>query len=181
MFASKKEKELKEILWNYRWKMHKKIEHIYGEKLALICPLAEKIIEDDPYLSLEILMESDAIRSDSVEDDGLFIHRYFERQFNTMISYIWILIYKSLSDKTGLGPIAIQLFQFHISKINDIRILKISGFSNTYDKTVTRSGALMLFWFNEIGELDSKARDFLPFLLEYYPEPFEQIWQEDRI
>ena len=93
--------------------MHKKIEHIYGEKLALICPLAEKIIEDDPYLSIEILMESDAIRSDNIEEDGLFIQRKFERQFNTMISYIWILIYKSLSDKTGLGPIAIQLFQFH--------------------------------------------------------------------
>ena len=85
MFTGKKEKELKKILFNYRWKMHKKIEHIYGEKLALLCPLAEKIIEDDPYLSLEILMESDAIRSDKVEDDGLFIHRYFERQFNTMI------------------------------------------------------------------------------------------------
>ena len=181
MFTGKKEKELKKILFNYRWKMHKKIEHLYDEKLALICPLAEKIIEDDPYLSLEILMESDAIRSDKIEDDGLFIHRYFERQFNTMISYIWILIYKSLSDKTGLGPIAIQLFQFHIWKIKGIRVLKISGFSNTYDKTVTRSGALMLFWFDEIGELDNKARDFLPFLLEYYPEPFEQIWQEDRM
>ncbi|MGB1585393.1 MAG: hypothetical protein ACPHBS_06235, partial [Candidatus Thalassarchaeaceae archaeon] len=101
MFTGRKEKELKEILWNYRWKIHKKIEHIYGEKLALICPLAEKIIEDDPYLSLEILMESNAIRSDNIEEDGLFIQRKFERQFNTMISYIWILIYKSLSDKTG--------------------------------------------------------------------------------
>ncbi|MFL2957500.1 MAG: hypothetical protein ACJZ4Z_01755 [Candidatus Thalassarchaeaceae archaeon] len=90
MFTSKKEKELKEILWNYRWKMHKKIEHVYDEKLALICPLAEKIIEDDPYLSLEILMESDAIRTDNIEEDGLFIQRKFERQFNTMISYIEI-------------------------------------------------------------------------------------------
>ena len=58
---------------------------------------------------------------------------------------------------------------------------KISGFSNTYDKTVTRSGALMLFWFDEIGELDSQARNFLPFLLEYCPEPFEKMWQEDRM
>ena len=181
MFSGKKEEEIKKILWNYRWKMHKKVEHLYGERLSLICPLAEKIIEDDPYLSEDCLIESDAIRSDIVEEDGLFIHRYFERQFNTMISYIWILIYKSLSDKTGLGPIAIQLFQFHIRKIDGIRILKISGFANTYDKTVTKSGALMLFWFNDRGELDSEARDFLPFLLEYYPEPFEQIWQEDRM
>jgi hypothetical protein len=181
MFTGKKEKELKEILWNYRWKMHKKIEHLYGEKLALICPLAEKIIEDDPYLSLQVMMESSAIKSEKFDDDGLFIQRKFERQFNTVIDYIWILIYKSLSDTTGLGPYATQLFSFKIVKKNGIRILLISGFSSTYDKTVTKSGAIMLFWFEEMGELDSNARNFLPFLLEYYPEPFEKMWQEDRM
>jgi len=181
MFTDKKEKEIKKILWNYRWKLHQKIEHFYGQELATICPLAEKIIEDDPYLSLQDIMESTTIKSEKIEEDGLFIQRKFERQFNTVINYIWILIYKSMSDTTGLGPYATQLFSFQIVKKNGIRILLISGFSTTYDKTVTKSGALMLFWFDEIGELDSKARKFLPFLLEYCPEPFEQMWQEDRM
>ena len=181
MFTNEKENELKKILWDYRWKLNKKIGHIYGKKLSEICPLADKIIEDDPYLSLQDMLESSAIKSGKFEEDGLFIRRKFERQFNTVIDYIWILIYKSMSDTTGLGPYATQLFSFKIIKKNGIRILLTSGFSTTYDKTVTKSGALMLFWFDEMGELDSNAKKFLPFLLEYYPEPFEKLWQEDRM
>jgi len=34
MFTNEKENELKKILWDYRWKLNKKIGHIYGKKLS---------------------------------------------------------------------------------------------------------------------------------------------------
>ena len=73
MFTNEKENELKKILWDYRWKLNKKIGHIYGKKLSEIYPLAEKIIADDPYLSLQDMLESSAIKSGKFEEDLIFI------------------------------------------------------------------------------------------------------------
>ena len=73
------------------------------------------------------------------------------------------------------------MFNFDIEKVRGERVIFISGFCDILTGTINQSGAIMLFWFNEIGELDEKARDFLPFLSKFYPKTFERMWQEDRM
>ena len=181
MFSGEKEEELKGILLDYRTKLREKINDIYGTKVGDVCPLADKLIERDQYLDSQDLIESSAYTSGKIEYDRYYIRRKFDRQFNTMIDYVWILIYESISDASGLGPYVTQLFNFDIEKVRGQRVIFIAGFWDIFTGAINQSGAIMLFWFNEIGELDENARDFLPFLSKFYPKTFERMWQEDMM
>ena len=98
------------VLGRSRRKILRKFWKIEGMTLAEICPLAEQIIKDDPYLDEQTHMDSGpSCFGGKLREDAFFIRNKFERQFNTLYEIVWMLLYRSISIVTNTGPFVVQI------------------------------------------------------------------------
>ena len=103
--GEEKWKELNIILGRSRRTLLRKYWKIEGMPLADLCPLAEQIIMDDPYLSEQTTMDSGPSSfGGKLREDAFFVKNRFERQFNTLYEIVWMLLYRSISIVTNTGP-----------------------------------------------------------------------------
>ena len=123
-------------------------------KLAELCPLAEQIILDDPYLDEQTHMDSGpSCFWGKLREDAFFVRNKFERQFNTLYEIVWMLLYRSISLATNTGPYVVQIPNFEIRKVDGVRRVHNLGWCElTRNGEVTRRGAILLLWLAEVGE-----------------------------
>lgn len=173
--------ELNSILNKSRRIVDIKFDLIDGMKLSELCPLAEMLILDDPYLNEQNLLDSGPSSfGGELRDDAFYRKNKFERQFNTLYEMVWMLLYRSISDITGTGPYVVQIPNFEIRKSNGIRTVhNIGSYGLTKGGDVTRSGSILLLWLAEVGELCANGYRYLHYLIDDHPEIFDKIWQED--
>ena len=104
--GEEKWKELNIILGRSRRTLLRKYWKIEGMPLADLCPLAEQIIMDDPYLSEQTTMDSGPSSfGGKLREDAFFVKNRFERQFNTLYEIVWMLLYRSISIATNTGTL----------------------------------------------------------------------------
>jgi len=174
-------KELNKVLYNSRWKLFLKCSAIEGMKLAELCPLAEQIISNDPYLSEQTIMDSaHSSFGGKLREDAFFVRQRFERQFNTLFEIIWMLIYRAISQQTDTGPYVSQIPNYEIRMSEGVRTVHRMGWcALAWNGEVTLPGAILLLWLNEINELDEEGKKFLHHFEDCHPGPFDKRWQED--
>jgi hypothetical protein len=175
-------KELNIIIGRSRRKLLRRYWKIEGMKLSDLCPLAEQIILDDPYLSEQTMMDSGPSSfGGKLREDAFFVRNKFERQFNTMYEIVWMLLYRSISIVTNTGPYVVQIPNFEIRKIDGIRTVHNLGWCElTRNGEVTKRGAILILWLAEIGELCSDGHRYLHYFLDDHPGLFDLRWQEDE-
>ena len=87
--------------------------------------LAEQIIQDDPYMSKQAIMDSGPSSfGGKLREDAFFVRNSFERQFNTLNEVIWMLVYRAISLETNTGPYVIQIPNFEIRNVGGIRTVQ---------------------------------------------------------
>ena len=170
------------IIGRSRRKLLRRYWKIEGMKLSDLCPLAEQIILDDPYLSEQTMIDSGpASFGGKLREDAFFVRNKFERQFNTMFEIVWMLLYRSISIVTNTGPYVVQIPNFEIRKIDGIRTVHNLGWCElTRNGEVTKRGAILILWLAEIGELCSDGHRYLHYFLDDHPVLFDQRWQDDE-
>ena len=181
--GEQKWKELNVIIRRSRRKMLRKYQKIEGIKLVDLCPLAEQIIQDDPYLDQQIMMDSGpSLFGGNLREDAFFVRNKFERQFNTLYEVVWMMVYRSISIITNTGPYVVQIPNFEIRKVDGIRSVHNLGWSQLTRKgEVTKQGAILLLWLAEIGELCTDGHRYLHHFIDDYPELFDKSWQEAQM
>jgi len=180
--GEEKWKELNVILGRSRRKLLRKYWKLEGMKLAELCPLAEQIIQDDPYLDEQTYMDSGpSCFGGKLREDAFFVRNKFERQFNTLYEIVWMLLYRSISLATNTGPYVVQIPNFEIRKVGGIRRVHNLGWCElTRNGEVTRRGAILLLWLAEVGELCDQGHKYLHYFIDDHPGLFDQRWQEDQ-
>ena len=179
--GEEKWKELNVILGRSRRKLLRKYWKLEGMKLAELCPLAEQIIQDDPYLDEQTHMDSGpSCFGGKLREDAFFVRNKFERQFNTLYEIGWMLLYRSISLATNTGPYVVQIPNFEIRKVDGVRRVHNLGWCElTRNGEVTKRGAILLLWLAEVGELCNEGRKYLHYFIDDHPGLFDQRWQED--
>lgn len=176
-------KELNVILGRSRRKLLRRCHRIEGVRLAELCPLAEQIIQDDPYMSKQAIMDSGPSSfGGRLREDAFFVRNSFERQFNTLNEVIWMLVYRAISLETNTGPYVIQIPNFEIRNVGGIRTVHQVGWCElTRNGEVTKRGAILLLWLADIGELCEDGHRYLHHFVEHHPGPFEVAWQHQHM
>ena len=173
--------ELRSLVRNCRAKLMKRYRDLEGIRLVDLCPLAEQIIIDDPYLRELAYMDSGpSLFGGEIRQDPFYQNRTFDRQFNTLYEVIWMMIYKSVSVLTYTGPYVVQIPNFEIRKENRIRTLHIVGLNNlTSDGELTKSGGMLLLWLADIGELCREGYKYIHYFVDDWPGNYSKMWQKE--
>ncbi len=181
--GEQKWKELNVIIGRSRRKLLRRYWEIEGTRLTDLCPLAEQIIQDDPYLDEQAMMDSGPSSfGGKLREDAFFVRNKFERQFNTLYEVMWMLVYRSISIVTNTGPYVVQIPNFEIRKVDGIRTVHNLGWCElTRNGEVTKRGAILLLWLAEIGELCDDGYRYLHHFVDHHPGLFDQSWQEDQM
>ena len=174
-------KKLNRVITNSRWKLFSKCKVIEGMELRVLCPLADQLISNDAYLSEQSIIDSaPSSFGGELREDAFFVRNSFERQFNTLYEIIWMLVYRSISSRTFTGPYVSQIPNYEIRLVNGIRTIHRMGWcALTWNGEVTKPGAILLLWLDEIGELDDGGKRFLHHFENEHPGPYEKRWQQD--
>ena len=174
-------RKLNRVIYNARRQLFSKCKIIEGIDLSELCPLASELISNDQYLSeLESIDSTFFSFGGKLREDALFVKTRCENQFSTLEEIIWMLVYRAISEKTLTGPYASQIPNYEIRQIDGIRKVHQIGWCElTRNGEVTKRGAILLLWLNEIGELEEGGRHFLHHFEQEHPGQYEKRWQQD--
>ena len=170
------------LLYRCRMILFNRMSDINGIPLSELCPLAEQIIENDPYLSEQTLIVSShsCFGGNKIREDAYCVRQSFERQFNTLYEVIWIMVYKSAADLTNTGPYVSQIPNYEIRKENGTRTVHRIGWVDLIcNGKTTMAGAMLLLWLWEQGDIEDKDRRFVEPFFPLHPGLFEERWQQD--
>ena len=172
---------LHRLLFDSRMKLFSILEDIEGMRLSEICPLAEMLIKNDPWLSEQGIIDSACSGfGGKIREDAYFVRNSFERQFNTLSEIVWMLVYKSVSEITFTGPYVSQIPNFEIRRSGDVWTLHRMGWCELiWSYEVTRAGAVLLHWLHRQGELPGDGEPFIECFSHLLPDDFEKHWQND--
>ena len=181
-FEGAEMRRFQKLLFRCRVELFRRMHDVNGIELSQLCPLAEQIIENDPYLSEQTLIVSShsCFGGNKIREDAFFVRNSFERQFNTLYEVIWILVYKAASELTGTGPYVSQIPNFEIRKEDGVRTIHRIGWVELIrNGKTTMAGALLLLWLWEQGWIDDENKHFIEPFLPMHPGLFEERWQQD--
>ena len=181
-FEDAEMRRFQKLLFRCRVELFGRMHDVNGIELSKLCPLADQIIEDDPYLSELTLIESSpsCFGGNEIRKDAFFVRNSFERQFNTLYEVIWILVYKAAADLTGTGPYVSQIPNYEIRVIEGIRTVhRIGWIELIRNGKTTKAGAMLLLWLWEQGWIDEEDKRFIEPFLPEHPGLFEIRWQQD--
>ena len=181
-FEGAEMRKFQKLLYRCRMELFKRMSDVNGMPLSELCPLAETIIEDDPYLSEQTLIYSShsSFGGNKIREDAFFVRNSFERQFNTLYEVIWILVYKAAADLTGTGPYVSQIPNYEIRVEDGVRTVHRIGWVELIrNGKTTMAGAMLLLWLWEQGWIDDENRRFIEPFLQAHPGLFEERWQQD--
>ena len=181
-FIGAEMRKFQKLLYRCRMELFNRMSDVNGISLAELCPLAEQIIENDPYLSEQGLIVSShsCFGGNKIREDAFFVRNSFERQFNTLYEVIWILVYKAAADLTGTGPYVSQIPNYEIRVEDGVRTVHRIGWVELIrNGKTTMAGAMLLLWLWEQGWIDDENRRFIEPFLQAHPGLFEERWQQD--
>ena len=174
-FEGAEMRKFQKLLYRCRMELFKRMSDVNGMPLSELCPLAERIIEDDPYLSEQTLIYSShsCFGGNKIREDAFFVRNSFERQFNTLYEVIWILVYKAAADLTGTGPYVSQIPNYEIRVEDGVRTVHRVGWVELIrNGKTTMAGAMLLLWLWEQDWIDDENRRFIEPFLQAHPGLF---------